>query len=138
MLARNVSRYNNGVSFPFDIVIVKSGGVAGPSVTSVLSYDSLSKIATSILGNNVTTRQISDSDEQVAKRVLNNSGFFSLNASFYLPASGSSDYVEYTAVATLKGRAHAVYWTDTSEGVPEGIRNLPYIMAYLLGTERVS
>jgi hypothetical protein len=37
----------------------------------------------------------------------------------------------------MNGRLHALYWTDASEGVPVGVKNLPYILAYILGTGRV-
>jgi hypothetical protein len=130
---------NVSSSFPFVIAIQKSGGIAGSTTGSILSYDSLSKVATSIVNGNKLSRQISDFDEQEAKRLLNNSGFSELTTTttFYPPASGSADYIEFTVIATLNGRLHAVYWTDVSEGVPEPIRNLPYIMAYVLGTGKV-
>jgi hypothetical protein len=126
----------NDSSFPFGIVIQKSGGIAASSASN-LSYDSLSKLATSIVNGSKASRQISDFDEQEAKRLLNNSGFFGLTTTYYPPPSGSADYIEFTVIATLNGRLHAVHWTDVSEGVPEPIRNLPYIMAYVLGTGRV-
>ncbi len=128
---------NATTSFPFAIAIQKSGGIAGSTTTGNLSYDSLSKVATSIVNSNKLSRQISDFDEQEAKRLLNNSGFFRSSITFYPPAEGSADYIEFTVIATLNGKLHAVYWTDVSEEVPEPIRNLPYIMAYLLGTGRV-
>jgi hypothetical protein len=129
LLAQNIS------SFPFAIVIQKSGGIAGSNATSILSYDSLSEVATSIVNGSEASRQISDFGE--AERILNNSGFFGSATTFYPPASASADYIEFTVIATLNGRVYAGYWTDTSEEVPEGIRNLPYIMAYVLGTGRV-
>jgi hypothetical protein len=127
---------NDTSGFPFAIVIQKSGGIAG-ATSSSLSYDSLSKVATSIVNSNKLSRQISDFDEQEAKRLFNNSGFFESTTTFYPPAEGSADYIEFTVIATLNGKLHAVYWTDVSEEVPEPIRNLPYIMAYVLGTGRV-
>jgi hypothetical protein len=131
LLAQNDTR-----GFPFAIVIQKSGGTAGATSSSLL-YDSLSKVATSIVNGNKLSRQISDFDEQEAKRLFNNSGFFESTTTFYPPAAGSADYIEFTVIATSNGKLHAVYWTDVSEGVPEPIRNLPYIMAYVLGTGRV-
>jgi hypothetical protein len=127
---------NVNSSFPFAIVIQKSGGIAGSAGSSILSYDSLSKVATSIVNGSTSSREIPDFDEAV--RILNNSGFLGSTTTFYPPpASGSADYIEFTVIATLNGRVHAGYWTDASAGVPESILNLPYIMAYVLGTGRV-
>lgn len=130
MAPQNISN-----SFPFAIVIQKSGGIAGFTGSSILSYDSLSKVAKSIVNGSIASREIPDFDEAV--RILNNSGFLGSTITFYPPVSDSADYVEFTVVATLNGRVYAGYWTDVSEGVPEPIRNLPYIMAYILGTGRV-
>ena len=132
LLNQNVSS-----SFPFVIGIQKSGGIAGSTTANILSYDSLSKVATSIVNGNKASRQISDFEEQEAERILNRSGFLGPTTTFYPPASGSADYIEFTVFGTLNGRVYAGYWTDVSEGVPEQIRNLPYIMAYVLGTGRV-
>jgi hypothetical protein len=128
---------NDSSTFPFAIVIQKSGGIAGSTAaaTSILSYDSLSKVATSIVNGSKASRQISYFDEAV--RILNGSGFLESTTTFYPPPSGSADYIEFTVIATLNGRVYAGYWTDVSEGVPESIRNLPYIMAYVIETGRV-
>jgi hypothetical protein len=72
-----------------------------------------------------------------AVRILNSSGFLESTTTFYPSPSGSADYVEFTVIATLNGRVYAGYWTDVSEGVPEPIRNLPHIMAYVIRTGRV-
>jgi hypothetical protein len=119
----------------FAVIIKKTGGITG--TTSQLQYDSFSKEAISIVNGNKSIRNISDHDEGVASRILNDSGFFDSDKIFYPPPSGSSDYFEYTVIATLNGKLHAVYWTDVSEGVLNGIKNLPFILAYILGTGRV-
>ena len=122
---------NTTVTMPFTLIIKKTGGIAGTS--SQLQYDSFSKTSVSIVNGNESIRQISTADEMVAKRILNNSGFFEAE-SFYPPAPNSTDYFEFTMIATLNGKLHAIYWTDASEGVPAGVTNLPYILAYTLGT----
>jgi hypothetical protein len=38
-------------------------------------------------------------------------------------------------IATFDGKLHAVYWTDESDGVPDSVKNLPYIPSYLLATD---
>ena len=62
------------------------------------------------------------------KQILNNSIFFDTK-SFYPPAPNSTDYQEFTLIAILDGKLHAIYWTDASEGVTEAIQNLPYIIS---------
>jgi hypothetical protein len=120
---------------PFALVIkMKSGLTEGHD--SRLLYDSFTKEAISIVNGNETLRQISDSDEDVAKRTLNVSGFFDAE-SLYPPRPNSTGYLEFTAIATLNGKLHAIYWTDESEDVPDAIKNLPFILAYILGTARV-
>ena len=76
-------------------------------------------------------------DDIVAKRILNDSGFFDSKKVFYPPPLNSRDYFEYTVIATLNGKLQAVYWTDSSEDIPSGIKNLPFILAYVLGTGKV-
>jgi hypothetical protein len=66
---------------------------------SNLSYDSLSKVVSHIVNGSKASRQISDSNEQEAKRLLNSSGLFGSTTSFYPPASGSVDYIEFTVIA---------------------------------------
>ena len=125
----------NMTTMPFAIIIKKTGGITG--TTSQLQYDSFSKESISIVNGNKSSRNISDYDEGVARRILTDSGFFDSDRIFYPPPTGGADYFEYTVIATLNGKLHAVYWTDISEGVPNGIKNLPFILAYILGTGRV-
>ena len=104
-------------------------------LNSTLTYDSSTEQATTIINGNEFNRQISDSDGQV-KQIVNRSGLFNAET-FYPPLPNSTDYTEFTVISTLNGKLHAVYWTDASEGVPVGVKNLPYILAYILGTGRV-
>jgi hypothetical protein len=121
---------NSTITLPFTLTIKKSGGPVGTS--SDLQYDSFNKTSVSIMNGTKSTRQLSSADEILAKRILNDSGFFD-SKSFYPPALDNEDSFEYTLSATLNGKSHAIYWTDASEGVPNGIRNLPFIMSYVLG-----
>ena len=104
-------------------------------LNSTLTYDSSTQQSTTIINGTKFNRQISDSDGLV-KEIVNRSGFFNAET-FYLPEPNSTDYSEFTVIATMNGRLHALYWTDASEGVPVGVKNLPYILAYILGTGRV-
>jgi Common central domain of tyrosinase len=125
----------NMTTLPFALVIKRTGGLAGP--TSQLQYDSFSKEAISIVNGSKSSRIISDSDDIVARRIINDSGFFYSNKVFYPPVPNSRSCFEYTVIATLNGKLQAVYWSDASEDVPNGIKNLPFILAYVLGTARV-
>jgi len=108
---------------PFALVIKRAGAL---QETISLSYDSFTKEAVSIINGKEITKQVSNADEDMVKQILNNSGFFDAN-SFYHPAPISIDYQEFTLIATLDGKLHAIYWNDASEGVPEVIiQNLPY------------
>ena len=116
---------------PFAVVIKTTGGLAG--VNNILSYDSFTREAISIINGNETRRQISSSDEDLAIRALNNSGLFEA-ASFYPPSPNSTDYLEFTVFAILGNKIHGIYWTEASEDVPVAIQNLPYAMANILGS----
>ena len=116
---------------PFLLEIEKRGGISGNNIK--LLYNSLTKELLSIVNNNETRKQINNSDEATASRILNGSGFFEAEAS-YPPAPNSTDYEEFTISATLDGKLNSVYWTTTSEGVPEPVANLPFILAAQFGT----
>jgi Common central domain of tyrosinase/Bacterial TSP3 repeat len=116
---------------PFALAIKTAGGIAG--LNNILTYDSFTGEAVSIVNGNETRGQISNSDEDLAIRTLNSSAFFEA-ASFYPPLSNSIDYLEYTMFTILGNKIHGVYWTDLSEEVPEDVQNLPYVMANILGT----
>jgi hypothetical protein len=73
---------------------------------------------------------VSDADEMLLQRTINNSGFFE-SKNFYPPSNGT-DYFEYTLIATFNNKLNAVYWTDVSKGVPPDIENLPYILPHIL------
>jgi hypothetical protein len=126
-----INNTGNITSLPFALVIRKTGGPTG--ATSELQYNSLSNEAVSIVNGSKSSKIISDSDDTLARRILNDSGFFSSKKVFYSPVSNSRDYLEYTVIATLNGKLQAAHWTDASEDIPSGIKNLPYILAYLLG-----
>jgi hypothetical protein len=118
-------------TIPFTFIMKKTGGIGG--ITSQLQYDSFTKTAISVINGTTSTKQITTEDEMVAKRILNDSGFFD-SGSFYPPSPNSADYFEYTLIATLDNKLQAVYWTDVSEDVPNGVENLPFILSYLLST----
>lgn len=120
---------------PTQLAIQIQGTNDATGLNSTLTYDSASQQSTTIINGTKFNRQISDSDDLV-KQIVNRSGFFNAKTS-YLPAPNSTEYSEFTVNATLNGRVHTVYWTSVSEDVPAGIRNLPYILAYVLGTGRV-
>jgi hypothetical protein len=73
---------------------------------------------------------VSDADEMLLQRTINNSGFFE-SKNFYPPSNGT-DYFEYTLIATFNNKLNAVYWTDVSKGVPPDIENLPFILPQIL------
>lgn len=78
-----------------------------------------------------TIKSISNSKLEQVRTKLNDSGFFdALN--YYAPANNSQESNQYVVLATANGKLHGVYWSDTSKNVPEGLRNLPYILSYLL------
>lgn len=131
---RTKSLTGNTTTVPFALIIKRTGGI--PGTNDQLQYNSFTKEAISIVNGTKASRQISVLDEAIAKRIVNDSGFFN-SKSFYAPAPNSTDYYEYTVFAMLNGKLHAVYWTDVSQDVPDGTRNLPFILAYILGTGRV-
>jgi hypothetical protein len=120
---------------PSQLAIQIQGTNDATGLNSTLTYDSASQQSTTIINGTKFNRQISDSDDLV-KQIVNRSGLFNTEIS-YLPAPNSTEYSEFTVNATLNGRVYTVYSTSVSEDVPAGIRNLPYILAYLLGTGRV-
>jgi hypothetical protein len=120
---------------PTQLAIQIQGTNDATGLNSTLTYDSASQQSTTIINGTKFNRQISDSDGLI-KQIVNRSGFFNAKPS-YLPAPNSTEYSEFTVNATLNGRVHTVYWTSVSEDVLYGIRNLPYILAYMLGTGRV-
>ena len=78
-----------------------------------------------------TIKNITNSKLEQIRTKLNGSGFFdALN--YYAPANNSQESNQYQVLATANGKLHGVYWSDTSKNVPEGLRNLPYILSYLL------
>jgi hypothetical protein len=119
---------------PFILEIEKRDGISGDNIK--LLYNSLTKNLSYIVNNNETRKQISDADEATASRILNGSGFFEAEAS-YPPAPNSTDYEEFTISATLDGKLNSVSWTTTSEGVPEPVANLPFILAAQFGTGKL-
>jgi hypothetical protein len=125
----------NMTTLPFGLIIKKTGGTAG--TTSQLQYNSFNKQAISIVNGSKSSRIIFDSDDAIARRILNDSGFFDSKKIFYPSLLNSRDYFEYSIIATLNGKLQAVYWTDASKDIPSGIKNLPFILAYVLGTGRV-
>ena len=121
-------------ALPFLLVIKRTGSIAGGM--SQLLYDSQTKQSISIVNGTKVFRNISDSDEAIARRILNDSGFFDSN-SFYPPTSGTTDYFEYTVIARLNDKLNAVYWTDASAAISDRIKNLPFILDHVLGTGNV-
>ena len=117
---------------PFILVIEKTSGSSGNNTK--LSYNSFTNKATFSLNNNQTIKEISESDEDTARRTLNNSEFMDSNR-FYPTAPNSTGYQEYTLIGAIGTNLNAVYWTSTSKDVPLTVQNLPYILANTFGIE---
>jgi hypothetical protein len=128
---KNVSLASVSTPIPFALMIEGKDSKTG-SIESH-RYDSFTNKALSIVNSNKITREISDLDEEILKRTVNNSRLFEAD-SFYPPSANHTEFTEYAAIATLGGKLHAAYWTDTSEGVPDSVRNLPYIVAHIFAT----
>jgi hypothetical protein len=122
------SAENNTNAF---IIAIKKIGNFGKTNTE-LQYNSLNREATSILNNTKLSRHVALANENIAKRILNDSNFFDSNGFYPTNTLKNQSQFQYTLVAMLNGKLHEVYWTDTSD-VPNGIRNLPFILAYTLG-----
>jgi hypothetical protein len=118
----------SSIQAPIPFAIMIKGNDSTVNGATILTYDSFTNKAFSLINGSDITRNLSDLKEEVIKRTLNISGFFEAD-SFYPSAANHSDATEYTAIATLNGKLHAVYWTDKSEEVPDGVRNLPFIIA---------
>ncbi|MPZ07635.1 MAG: hypothetical protein GEU26_14665 [Nitrososphaeraceae archaeon] len=117
---------------PFILAIEKTGGSSGENTK--LSYNSITNRAVFSTDNNQTIKEVSESDEDTARRILNNSEFLDSNR-FYPPAPNSTDYQEYTLIGSIGNSLNAVYWTSSSEDVPLTVQNLPYILANTFGIE---
>ena len=117
---------------PFMLAIEKTDGFSGQA--GRFSYNSVTNEVIYGVNNNETRKQVSDSDEDSARRILNNSEFFESD-SFYPPAPNGTDYQEYTLIGSLGSDLNAVYWTSASEQVPSTVENLPYILANVFGVE---
>jgi hypothetical protein len=116
---------------PLTIMIERTGNLAGENTR--LMYNSATNEATSIVDGNKTTRPISAANETIIQQIVNNSDFFAAD-SFYPPKSDSTSYSEFMAFISMGDTFHAVYWTDASEGVPETIRNLPFVLDEIAGS----
>jgi Common central domain of tyrosinase len=117
---------------PFAMILKTTGSNTGVNI--VLFYNSFTKEAISNVDGNETRRQISSSEEDEVAQTLNLSGFFNASTNFYPPMPKSTDDVEFTAFAILGNNVNAMQWSDSSEGVPESIINLPYTITNLIGT----
>lgn len=113
----------------FTLEIKRIGGLSGENVK--ISYNSINKELVLVTDSNETSKQLSKTEESTASRALINSGFFDAQNS-YPPTPNSTDYQEYTIIAALNGQINSVYFTTTSEDVPETIKNLPFYLASML------
>jgi hypothetical protein len=123
---------------PFILVMKKTESNGANSSNNQLEYNAFTKKATFVINGTTTNRQLSVSDENVVQRILNDSGFLD-SKSFYPPSqapnlSGS----EYTLITILNGKIHAAYWTDNSPHVPNGLKNLPFILVSTMGDAKLT
>jgi len=126
----SMKKVHNDTKLPFAFYIKKANSF-GQTINQ-LQYNSFDKQAVSLANRSKSSKLISLSDDITTRRILNDSGFFSSNILFYPPPSNNKDYSEYSIIAMLNGKMHAAYWTDISYGVPNAIKNLPFILGYVL------
>jgi hypothetical protein len=126
-------RIENISSMPFALVIREKSIVR--DLDNTFLYDSSTGQAISLIDGNKINREISNSIESVAKRTLNISDFFDIDNFYPVTPNIRDEFIEYMVVATLNGKLHAVYWTDKSDGVPDSVKNLPYILSYILASD---
>ena len=126
----SMKRVHNDTKLPFAFYIKKVNSF-GQTINQ-LQYNSFDKQAVSTANGSKSSKLISLSDDITTRRILNDSGFFSSNILFYPPPSNNKDYSEYSIIAMLNGKMQADYWTDISYGVPNAIKNLPFILGYVL------
>jgi hypothetical protein len=71
---------------------------------------------------NSQSRQLSESEKNNLKQLVDDNGFFEAN-SFYPPSTkGAQNYTSlYVLSITMDNRLHTVLWTDASNNVPAGL-----------------
>jgi hypothetical protein len=111
-------------------------GVLG-GIYQLISYDSTTDILTlrssaaaipqqsNTQSNTQSPGQLSESDKNNLKQLINDNGFFQTN-SFYPPSTkGAQDYtLLYVLSITMDNRPHTVLWTDTSNNVPASLLSI--------------
>ena len=128
--AQNYNSNHGKTKALFAFVFHKSGGFAPVDIT--ISYNPLTKELSYMLNGNTTNKTLSEQQVSNLTQLFTKSGFFSATENFYPAASGSADYFTYTLIAAYGGKINAVYWTDASSGVPEGLRSLPQILQQII------
>lgn len=128
-LGASATVLGNNQSEPLIVIMKHMPGLGGGERS--LSYSSLTGNAIIMNNGNESVKKISNSQKEIVRSKLNNSGFFD-TMSYYTPLENGRDSIQYVVIATSNGKLHGVYWTDTSRDVPDGLRNLPYILTYLL------
>jgi hypothetical protein len=111
-------------------------GVLG-GIYQLISYDSTSDVLTSRSSaaaipmqsndqsNVQSPGQLSESEKNNLKEMINNNGFFQAN-SFYPPSTkGAQNYTFlYILSITMDNRPHTVLWTDTSNNVSANLLSI--------------
>lgn len=129
------SRESNNITdtennLPFMLFLKRSGGLTGDE--KLLYIDSLSSKLMMVDNGQLITNELDKDMMDNIKRIVNSSLIFDANT-YYPAPTGSTDYKEFMAAATLNGRANSVYWTEVSTDVPDELTNLPYILDYIFG-----
>jgi hypothetical protein len=99
--------------------------------TNHLIYNSNNRVASMLLNGTSSIKKISGADDLLLREVLIGSGFFN-SQNLYTSETKASNPLGYSAVVTTDGNSQFVSWTSNSEGVPQGIKNLPFIVSFIL------
>jgi hypothetical protein len=111
-------------------------GVLG-GIYQLISYDSKTDVLTlrsssaaiprqsNSQSNSQSPGQLSESEKNNLKQLINNNGFFQAN-SFYPPSTkGAQNYtLLYVLSITMDNRPHTILWTDTSNNVPTSLLSI--------------
>jgi hypothetical protein len=99
--------------------------------TNHLIYNSNNRVASMLLNGTSSIKKISGADDLLLREVLIGSGLFN-SQNLYTSETKASNALGYSAVVTTDGNSQFVSWTSNSEGVPQGIKNLPFIVSFIL------
>ena len=134
--AQTASSADTGLKFAYTKIGVLGGlyqRVSYDSETKSLALTSLSAVikntdsgisSSQQASQSQSNKELSDSEENNLKQMVNTSGFFGANAVYPPNEANSPNYMLHILSIKLDNRTHTVLWSETSSNVPSGTVSL--------------